>query len=173
MNRWHIIFLTILLVGGSWIWQSRLSPAEVAAARSLQPAINFQAPDFTLTTLDGDEISLAELRGKPVVLNFWATWCNPCQREMPALQATAEEYADDVVVLGIDQGESAAIVRPFIEEYGISYPIPLDTKFEVASLYNVRGLPTTFFIDRDGVIRHFWLGEMNRITLAEGIAKVD
>jgi thiol-disulfide isomerase/thioredoxin len=106
------------------------------------------------------------------VINFWATWCDPCRREMPALQATADHYADEVVVLGIDQGEAPATVAAFVAEYGLTYPILLDDDFTVGNGYNLRGMPTTFFIDAEGVIRHLWVGEMNRITLAEGIAKI-
>ena len=172
MNRWHLAWLVILVLGVAWVWESRAPVTAQSSDRSPQPAIGYQAPDFTLSTLSGETISLAELRGKPVVLNFWATWCDPCRREMPALQATADQYAGDVVILGLDQGEKAATVKDFIEEFGLTYPVLMDEKFAVSDSYNVQGLPTTFFIDREGVIRHLWMGEMNRITLAEGIAKI-
>lgn len=173
MNRWHYIFLVTLIFGSAWIWFSR-GPvtADVVPAREAQPALDYPAPDFTLNTLDGGQVTLATLRGQPVVLNFWATWCDPCRREMPALQATAELYAGEVTVLGIDQGEAAATVQAFIDEYGLTYPILLDEKFSVGQQYNIRGMPTTFFIDADGIVRYLWVGEMNRITLAEGIAKI-
>jgi cytochrome c biogenesis protein CcmG/thiol:disulfide interchange protein DsbE len=172
MNRWHYIFLTTLLFGSAWVWYSRGPVTAVVVGRGPQPAVDYPAPDFALTTLAGEQISLAHLRGQPVVLNFWATWCDPCRREMPALQATADLYADKVIVLGVDQGEPAALVRTFVEEYGLTYPILLDAQFAVSQQYNIRGLPTTFFIDADGIVRFLWVGEMNRITLAEGIAKI-
>lgn len=172
MNRWHIVFLTILIAGGGWVWLSQVpATANDEAERSPQPAVGYPAPDFTLTALDGETYTLSELRGTPVVLNFWATWCDPCRREMPALQATAEQYAGRALILGVDQGEPEHIVAPFVEEYGVTFPILMDTNLAVGNLYNLRGMPTTYFIDAGGVIRHLWAGEMNRITLAEGIEK--
>lgn len=171
MNRWHGLFVLILLLGGSWIWFNRVPVALSADANAPQPAINYPAPDFVLKTLSGDSFSLREARGRPVVLNFWATWCGPCQRELPALQAAAERYGDRVLIVGIDQGEEAATVQAYVDELGLTFPIPMDSEFTVSELYNVRGLPTTFFIDSEGVIRHLWLGEMNSITLAEGVAE--
>jgi cytochrome c biogenesis protein CcmG/thiol:disulfide interchange protein DsbE len=175
MNRWHIVFLTILVLGGGWLWLSRVpAPAQAQSAlwdRGPQPAIGFPAPDFTLATLEGEELKLSQLRGRPVVLNFWATWCEPCKRELPALQATAKHYGENVTIIGVDQGEDAAVVKAYLSQYTLIYPIVLDTDFAISGKYNVVGLPTTFFIDSTGIVRHLWVGEMNRITLAEGIAK--
>jgi peroxiredoxin len=172
MNRWHLIFLVILIFGSGWLWVSRVPLTAQTYTSGPQPAIGYAAPDFTLSTLDGKTLSLSELRGTPVVLNFWATWCEPCQRELPALQATAERYADEVQIIGVDQGEPAEIVQTFVDQFGLSYPIAMDADFQVGDQYNLMGMPTTFFIDGDGVIRHLWVGEMNSITLAEGIAEI-
>lgn len=171
MNRWGLLFVAILIGGSSWLWMSRM-PLVAQIPVSENPAVGLVAPDFELVTLDGDTIRLNELRGTPVVLNFWATWCAPCRRELPALQAAAERYAGRVLILGIDQGEPPETVLPYVEEMALTFPIPMDREMEVAMRYDVRGLPTTFFVDAEGVIRHVWLGEMNSITLAEGIAKI-
>lgn len=172
MNRWYALFFTILLLGSSWVWLNRVPLSASARARTPQPAIDHPAPPFTLTTLAGDEFSLGAAQGKPVVLNFWATWCGPCQRELPALQAAAERYGDRVLIVGVDQGEAPEIVQRYVDQLGLTFAIPLDAEFAVGELYNVRGLPTTYFIDRQGVIRQMWLGEMNSVTLAEGVAEV-
>lgn len=172
MNRWHGLFLLILSLGSGWIWFNRMPVALSADANASQPAVNYPAPDFALTTLTGDAFSLRAARGKPVVLNFWATWCGPCQRELPTLQAAAERYGDQVLIIGVDQGEEAATVQRYVDDLGLTFPIPMDSEFAVSELYNVRGLPTTYFIDPDGVIRQVWLGEMNSITLAEGVAEL-
>jgi cytochrome c biogenesis protein CcmG/thiol:disulfide interchange protein DsbE len=172
INRWHFTFLAVLIFGSIWVWVSRAPVTAQIDVRAPQPAIGYPAPDFSLATLDGETVTLSELRGRPVVLNFWATWCDPCRREMPALQATAELFADEVIILGIDEGESASVVKNFVTEYGITYPILLDENFATGDRFNVRGMPTTFFIDGEGIIRHLWIGEMNRITLAEGIAMI-
>jgi peroxiredoxin len=91
---------------------------------------------------------------------------------LPALQAAAERYDDRVLIIGVDQGEEAETVQKYVDQLGLTFPIPMDSEFAVSALYNVRGLPTTFFIDPDGVIRQVWLGEMNSITLAEGVAEL-
>ena len=106
------------------------------------------------------------------MLNFWATWCGPCKREMPALQGAAQRYHGDVLIVGVDQGEPASTVQEFVDELDLTFDIPLDTDGAVGSRYNVRGLPTTFFIDGDGVIQEIWSGEMNAITLAEKIESI-
>lgn len=172
MNRWHSLFVVILLFGSSWIWLNRVPAAVSASARTPQPAVDYPAPNFTLTTLAGDKFDLSEAKGKPVVLNFWATWCGPCQRELPALQAAAERYGDSVLIVGVDQGEAPEVVQRYVDQLGLTFRIPLDAEFAVSEQYNVRGLPTTFFIDPKGVIRRMWLGEMNSITLAEGVTEI-
>ncbi len=170
MNRWHLLFFSILLLGSSWIWLNRVPVVASTENRTPQPAVDHPAPDFTLTTLDNETFSLHAAQGKPVVLNFWATWCGPCQRELPALQAAAERYGDSVLIVGVDQGEAADLVQRYVDEKGLTFAIPLDADFAVSGLYNVQGLPTTYFIDSQGVIRQIWMGEMNSITLAEGVA---
>lgn len=171
MNRWYALFLVVLIGGSGWLWASR-APLEAQPMPGEDPAIGLTAPDFELTTLDGETLRLSELRGTPVVLNFWATWCGPCRRELPALQTAAERYDGRVVILGVDQGETPDTVQPYVDELGLTFAIPMDEDMQVGARYNVRGLPTTYFVDADGVIRHVWLGEMNSITLAEGIAQV-
>lgn len=171
MNRWYLLFVALLIAGPVWLWTSRL-PAEATSGQlSAEPAVGRVAPDFTLPTVTGESVQLSALRGKPVVLNFWATWCGPCQREMPALEAASQHYAGDVVFLGVDQGEELAVVAKYLDELGITFTVPLDSDMEVGDRYQVRGMPTTFFIDAEGVIRHLWVGEMNAVILAEGIAK--
>lgn len=176
MNRWHLIFLLTLILGGGWIWFSRVPVDAQPSVRAPQPAVGHPAPAFTLATLDGAEFTLssdaANGERTPIVLNFWATWCGPCRNEMPALQAAAENYRGHVAIIGVDQMEDKATVQAFVDELGITFPIPMDADGAVGERYNVRGLPTTFFIDRNGVIQQIWTGEMNRITLAEGIGKI-
>lgn len=173
MNRWTLLALLIFIGGIGWIWVSRL-PADLtlAAASTEGLAIGQTAPEFSLTTLDGESFSLAALQGKPVVLNFWATWCGPCRRELPALQASAERYSDNVTIVGVDQAEDADIVQRYVDELGLTFPIPMDTDGKVGEAYRVRGLPTTYFIDSEGVIQRIWAGEMNSITLAESIVEL-
>ena len=172
MNRWMIVFVAILVVGGAMaVVQSRSTRCTVA---QLAPRTSSWAPspDFTLATLGGESFALDDLRGIPVVLNFWATWCGPCQRELPALQGAAERYAGEVLIVGVDQGEAAETVQKYVDDLGLTFPVPMDAELEVGNRYNVKGMPTTYFIDGNGIIRHTWTGEMNSVTLAEGIAKI-
>lgn len=171
-KRWAVVFAVILLAGGGWLWASRVPLTAQPANLSPEPAVGHPAPDFSLQTLDGDLFRLSALHGTPVVLNFWATWCGPCQRELPALQNAAEVYAGEVLIVGVDQGEEAPIVQAYVDKLGLTFPIPMDKDMEAGSQFNVKGMPTTFFVDADGVIRHIWTGEMNSVTLAEGVAKI-
>lgn len=172
MNRWWAVFVVILVAGGAWLYASQAPADAQPATRPAEPAVGHPAPDFALTTLDGAQFSLSELRGTPVVLNFWATWCGPCQRELPAMQAAAERYDGLVVIAGVDQGEDAGTVQPFVDELQLTFPIPMDAEQDVGQRYNIKGLPTTFFIDGEGIIRRVWAGEMNSVTLAENIALI-
>jgi len=119
------------------------------------------APDFQLKDLDGRDLTLMELRGRPVLLNFWATWCGPCKAEMPLIQAIYEDEAwseRDLVILAIDIGEPVETVEKFIQENGLSFPILLDDTMEVAKAYNIRAIPTTFLINENGIIANITVG---------------
>ena len=97
MARWLAVTVLVLALGSGWLWWTR-PPTTAAATTASGAGVGLPAPDFSLPTLDGGDFTLSEQRGKPVVLNFWATWCIPCQREMPALQRAAEQYKDAVVL---------------------------------------------------------------------------
>ena len=117
------------------------------------------APDFRLQSLDGQATSLSDLQGKPVLINFWATWCRPCVSEVPYIQEVYEEWSGKgLVVLAINIGESPSKVKEFLQSYNLSFPVLLDTKQDVAQKYNIRGIPTTFFIDKDGIIQDLRIG---------------
>ena len=118
------------------------------------------APDFDLPTLNGHSLSLQHLRGKPVLINFWATWCEPCIAELPLLDAAAQSHADELIVIGINEGDPIRDVDSFIEHQALSYTILLDYDQTVGILYKVSGYPTSIFIDADGVIRAIYLGEI-------------
>jgi peroxiredoxin len=117
------------------------------------------APDFLLESMDESELRLSDLRGQPVVVNFWATWCKPCRQEMPRFVEAYDEHAGDgLVVVAVNLQEGKGIVRPFAEDYGMDFPIAVDRDGEVGDRYRLLGLPTTYFIDREGVIRSVFTG---------------
>ena len=135
------------------------------------PAIDAPAPDFEMAALDGSSIRLSDLRGKVVVLNFWATWCGPCRLEMPLLQEFQEQNFDQLTVLAINFDESEQQVQDFISELselsGSAFRLPVlfDPGGEVTRRYRVRGFPTTMFIDRNGMLRYQHIGILNKATL--------
>jgi thiol-disulfide isomerase/thioredoxin len=111
------------------------------------------APNFTLSTVDGQQVSLHQYRGKVVFLNFWATWCIPCREEMPALEQLHQTYqSQDLTILSIDLKESADQVKVFFQKHGLSFPALLDQDGSVFRDYLVAGMPTTYLIGRDGTL---------------------
>ena len=168
-TRWNILIAILLISGLTWIWVNRLPAGDASAAGALPPApaVGHPAPDFTLTTAAGETFKLSDLRGTPVVLNFWATWCPPCRAELPELQAASERLTGQVAIVGVNQAEAPAEVGAFAEKLGLTFAIPLDQDAEVSRLYRVRSLPTTFFIDRSGVIRQMQIGPVTEATLEQ------
>jgi len=131
------------------------------------------APDFTLTELNGRDMSLSDLRGQAVILNFWATWCFPCREEMPLLDKEYQAKKEDgLVVVGVNVGESPTQVQEFVDEIGVTFPIWLDQSQQVSRRYRVFGLPSTFFIDREGVIQSFYLGQLREKQLRQGVSQI-
>jgi peroxiredoxin len=145
-------------------------PAPPAPTPAQGPQVDKLAPDFKLQSLDGQTVSLGDFRGKPVLLNFWATWCPPCRAEMPFLQEIYEdkEWSEKgLVILTIDIGEDPSVVKEFMESYDLSFPVLLDTDQDVALEYNIRAIPTTFFIDKDGIIQDIKVGAFSSKTEIE------
>jgi peroxiredoxin len=122
-------------------------------------AIGAKAPDFELKTLAGETVKLSNLRGKKVMLNFWATWCPPCKAEMPAMEQLSKQTEKDVVILAVNI-DPQLDVQGFIDENKITFPIPLDTDDKVNETYQVISIPTTYFIDSKGIIQNKYTGSM-------------
>jgi peroxiredoxin len=162
---WYALMLVALVLGGAWLLASRVQEPKTGAAsegQSTAPRKGFLAPDFNLTTLDGATIRLSDLRGKPVMVNFWASWCGPCRVEMPHIQASHAAHVDEgLVVLGVNQSEPPPTVARFVDEFDLTFPIPLDSDGKVSKVYQTRALPTTFFIDASGTIRDTFTGPMS------------
>ena len=161
-RRWTYLMIIVLTLGIGWTFRSRISTISAnPGERPASPRQGFAAPDFTLDLLGGGEVTLSDLRGKPIMVNLWASWCPPCRAEMPAIQKVYQDYRDlGLVVLGVNttNQDSEADAAAFVREYGLTFPIPLDRDGSVSVRYALRGLPTTFFIDRKGIIRSVVVG---------------
>ena len=136
-----------------------------------QAQLNEPAPAFTLPRLHGNgDLSLASLKGKAVVLNFWASWCAPCRDEAPALEQAWDRYRrHGVVVLGVDQQDVSTDARRFARKYGMTYPLVRDGRGHVVAKYGLTGVPETFFIGRNGKLVKHTAGRVDEQELAEGI----
>ncbi len=168
-KRWAAFTAFIMLLGTAWTAASVIPGADVSSAEIASPQEGFLAPDFTLDTLDGGAVTLSAFRGQVVVVNLWASWCPPCRAEMPAFQALYEDFAaQGLVVLGVNttfqDSEAQAIF--FATTFGLTFPIAFDRSGEVARAYGMRALPSTFFVDAQGVIRQVTIGgPLNEATL--------
>jgi cytochrome c biogenesis protein CcmG/thiol:disulfide interchange protein DsbE len=131
------------------------------------------APDFLLRTLDGRELRLSDLRGRVVLLNFWASWCQPCRSEMPEFVRLYSTQRDrGLEVVAVDLQEAPAPVQGFVDEFGMTFPVVFDRTGEVARTYRVTQLPVTLIIDRDGVIRAAKYGPITPDYIEQELAKV-
>ncbi|MEH7375503.1 redoxin domain-containing protein [Neobacillus drentensis] len=122
-------------------------------------AIGGKAPDFELKTLTGETVKLSNLKGKKVMLNFWATWCPPCKAEMPAMEKFSKQMEKDIVILAVNI-DPQLDVQGFVDENKITFPIPLDADDKVNETYQVLSIPTTYFIDSKGMIQNKYVGGM-------------
>jgi peroxiredoxin len=139
----------LMVVGG---WAVGCVPADMMRG----PQVGEPAIEYSAATLEGDSVSLASLRGEVVLLNLWATWCVPCRTETPYLQSLFEEHSAEgfrIVGISLDTGDAADQVAAFVEEYGVTYTILHDPEMRGMELYQILGLPATFLIDREGVLR--------------------
>jgi peroxiredoxin len=154
-----MVVLALLLVPRNQTWDSLIAG---------EPA-----PSFDLPALTGGRVKLADLKGKPVVLNFWASWCTPCRKEMPDFQALYDKYQDTgLQVYGINVGESKVTVENFRSQVGANFPILIDEGDQAQTAYRILPLPATFFIDGTGKIRAVYQYQMNRAQMESEITRL-
>jgi peroxiredoxin len=143
-------------IGGAGLGESSPDPS-----LAIDPSTGSIAPDFTLSTVNGEQVNLHELRGKTILVNYWVTWCIPCIEEMPVLEKLHQEYQDQDFILlsvnGIAQDDMSTVMST-LGDFDVTFPVVLDDNDSVYNEYKVRFMPTSFFIDRQGVIRHIQLG---------------
>ncbi|HSL28459.1 MAG TPA: TlpA disulfide reductase family protein [Anaerolineales bacterium] len=159
-NR-RITYLIVLALGLVWIYVSRDGANSATTGPVAAPQKDFLAPDFSLNTTDGKAVRLSDLRGQAVLINLWATWCPPCREEMPSIEEVYQEYQDEgftVLAVNMTYQDDPLRVVPFVEEQGLSFPILLDDSGVMAHAYQMRSLPSSYFIRRDGTINEVVIG---------------
>ena len=143
-----------------------------AAVRNGGPRVGDPAPAFTITTLDGKTVNLADYRGKPVVLNFWASWCNPCRREFPRFRDALTAHPGTFVMLGVDYKDIASDARDFARSQHATWPMLDDSANAVSAAYGIRAVPQTFFIRRDGTIAQRFYSEPKPDDFAAALTEI-
>ena len=188
-----ILLVFVFLLGGASVLYNRLSQTvapdqlvvqnpqqqtdpsgETASTNPKQTEpVKVPAPDFTVYDLDGNEVHLSDYFGKPIVLNFWASWCGPCQMEMPDFQEAYLELCDSIAFLMVNMTdgmrETVVVASDFITKKGYTFPVLYDKASDAAATYGVYSLPTTYFIDAEGYAIAQATGAINRSTLQRGI----
>ncbi len=138
--------------------------------------MNWSAPNMTLTAMDGTDMQIIDFHGRIVILHFWATWCPPCVRELPALSTFAQEQDPEtgVLVVGINAGETPEIINAYFDQYHVSdIQVLLDPAGAARALYGVINMPQTFFIDAQGIVRFFKVGELTRDDIDSHITELE
>lgn len=145
------------------------APEETGEPTEATQPETIPAPDFTVLAWDGNEVKLSDYTGKPIVLNFWANWCGPCQMEMPEFNAKYEELGGEVTFLMVHVGADVDAGKEKVTEGGYAFPVVFDKDSQAAAIYGVSAFPTTFFIDSDGNLQAYYMGAMDANLLQQGI----
>ena len=171
--------VTVVVVGAllALLWVRLLAAGQATSTIAVSPLEGRAAPNFTVTLYNGtpgQKIRLADLKGHPVVINFWASWCDPCREETPMLEAAWQKYQKDgVIFVGVDYQDKPDAARAFMQQYGITYPVgPDDANGDIAIAYGVSGTPESAFVDRNGVVALKWGGMLDDRTLNQTIQKL-
>jgi peroxiredoxin len=176
IKYWNLGLLVVLLLGLGWIKFSSVTGGSVIDSQISVPQQGFFAPDFTLETTTGEMLTMSDLRGNVVLVNFWASWCPPCRAEMPAMETAFNKYKDrGFMILAVNstiQDQKSSAIE-FAEEYGLTFPVLFDYDGSATDIYRIDALPTSFFIDRDGIIQDIVVGgPMPEALLSERIEKL-
>lgn len=151
---------------------SEIKKEETRAIASEGYEVGDKAIDFEVELLNGEKAKLSDYYGKPIFLNFWATWCGPCVREMPYIQEVSEEYGDKVTILAIDISDSSEDVKVFVDNAKYTFNFGLNESGSLLTTYNSYSIPLSIFIDKDGIIKERHVGSMSKDTMVEIVEKI-
>lgn len=165
--------LIIVVVGLLALLGVGLANREPATGRSGFTRINKPAPEFKLSLFQGGEIDLTSYRGRPIVINFWASWCVPCRQEAPILEGLWQSYQEGgVQFIGVNIQDAEADSSRYIREFGITYPNGLDADGRITVDYGVIGIPVTFFINREGIVERRWVGAVSEARMTQWVREL-
>ena len=175
MKKWAWILIAVLmigLIGGASVLYNQLS-ADFAPVQNVTEEAVERVPDFTVTDGEGNPVKLSDFFGSPIVLNFWASWCGPCQYEMPDFEEAYHQYGEEVqfLMVNLTDGYSETVnsARTFLDHAGYTFPVYFDTLSDAAKTYQIYSIPCTYFLDADGALVTRTVGMISAEALQEGI----
>ena len=168
------VVLAIVIIGASFGYEYLSEKTEIPAPEAPNQEEKIPAPDFVMLDIDGNEINFSEFKGKPVVINFWATWCGPCKREMPFFDEAYKEFGDEIefIMLNVPEGDTIEGAKEFSKENGYTFPLYFDADFSGARIYGITSFPTTVFIDKEGNVSAGYIGALNRDTIFQNLESI-
>ncbi len=174
-----IIALIGVLIGAAILYDklsANYHPNMEQTSQSGESQQQVKAPDFTAYDKDGNAVSLSDFKGKPVVLNFWASWCGPCQHEMPDFEEAYKQYGDEVVFMMVNMTdgmrETQSTAETFVKQAKFTFPVYYDLDIDAARIYKVMSMPTTYFVDEEGYLRSYRQGMIDKSGLEYGISMI-
>ncbi len=165
-NSYLLVLIVLVLFGGAYLFENRFNLA-LPGGQNRPAVIGTTLPNLQMKTVDGQLIQLEDYRGKVVMVNAFASWCAPCRAEAPYLEEAARQLESELVVIGLNIDEPQTSVEQFRDDFVLTYPLVMDPEKEISRVFQLRGLPTSWFIDGDGVLRYVHSGPLSRAMIEE------